>query len=146
MYHLGDTQGLSIYLLVLVLFLCLKNILSLYCLSGRNSLKYMCEKLHAFRSPLLELATSGAGDSRKNINSFLGPRYIISGFILNSSWLGQNVALMLLTVSFPKTDSFKTLLTTVESKWKPMTKLPFLLPWHSLTSVAWAGIWDDSFR
>lgn len=38
------------------------------------------------------------------------------------------------------------LLTTMESKWKPITKLPFLLPWHSLASLAWAGIWDDSFR
>ena len=27
----------------------------------------MCEKLHAFRSPLLELATSGAGDLMKNM-------------------------------------------------------------------------------
>lgn len=31
----------------------------------------------------------------------------------------------LLTFDFPKGDSLKTLLTTMESKWKPRIKLPF---------------------
>lgn len=72
----------------------------------------MCEKLHAFRSPLLKLATSGAGDLMKNmIHKF------ISVAPVNYSWFHLKLTpgwvkmfLYLLTFDFPKWDSLKTLL------------------------------------
>ena len=46
----------------------------------------MCEKLHAFRSPLLELATSGAGDLMQNMVKeicFCGPGKL---FLVSLVW------------------------------------------------------------
>lgn len=51
----------------------------------------MCEKLHAFRSPLLELATSGAGDLMKNMIKqihFCGPdKLFLVSFKITPEWV-----------------------------------------------------------
>lgn len=83
----------------------------------------MCEKLHAFRSPLLELATSGAGDLMKNMIKqihFCGPDKLFLVSFINYSWLGQNVALYsCLLLTFPR-ETIGRLLPTMEvdgSRW-----------------------------
>lgn len=69
----------------------------------------MCEKLHAFRSPLLELATSGAGDLMQNMVKeicFCGPsKLFLVSFIITP---GQAKYSHMLTFDFPKGDSLKT--------------------------------------
>ena len=98
----------------------------------------MCENLHDFRSPLLELATSGAGDLMQNMVKeicFCGPgKLFLVSFIITPGQV--KIFLCMLTFDFPKGDSLKTLLTTMESKWKPVTVFVLLFPWHSLESLA----------
>lgn len=87
----------------------------------------VCEKLHAFRSPLLELATSGAGDLMKNIKQihFCGPGKLFLVSFITLGWVKK----LLYTLAFhsPKWYGLKTLLTTVESKWKTSFAIPMVL-------------------
>lgn len=105
----------------------------------------MCEKLHAFRSPLLELATSGAGDLMQNMVKEIcfcvpGKLFLVS-FIITPGQV--KIFLYMLTFDFPKGDSLKTLLTTMESKWKPVTEFLFCYS-HGIhfNHLPRAGIWD----
>lgn len=103
-YHPGRTQGLSIYLLVLVLFLCLQKYFILDCamFEWKNFFEVdVCgkkQKLHAFRSPLLELATSGAGFLMKNVKRiyFCGPGKL---FLISFITLGL-VKMLLYTFTY----------------------------------------------
>lgn len=109
----------------------------------------MCEKLHAFRSPLLELGTSGAGDLMKNMIKqiyFCGPdKLFLVSFKITPGWV--KMLLYIFAYFWLSQVRVWRLLSAMERKWKPVSKEASIVIPMAFACVTCLGLgFGTSFR